>query len=416
MSIDDVGPLSGVRVLDLSSVVVGPVATLRLSEFGAEVLKVESPEGDLLRTLGGVSPSGMTSGKFLNFNRGKKLLALDLKHPHSRPLIEKLLDGVDVVISNMRPSALTRLGLDAETCRRGRPRLIHCVITGFGSDGPYHGRAAYDSVLQGATGIVGAGVKRDGAANFAPFVMVDHVVGEITAAAVTAALFKMARTGVGGAIEIPMMETMAAFVLKEHMCAATFEPPLGPYGDMRILNENNRPIATSDGWIAVSANTDAQAWGFLRAVGREDLADDERFSSVSARVANSGEWFRLRAEALRSNTTSHWLERLHREDIPAMRCNMLEDIEHDPHLVAVGLLQREDHPTDGPIRAIRPTVLFDATVPRAGRAAGAPGVDTLSVLSSVGVSEEEIDFALRMGAIVTPPIRSPAGNSAGVDG
>lgn len=383
-------PLSGIRVLDLSSVVVGPVATLRLAQYGAEVIKIESGEGDLLRRLGGASPSGQQGGSFLHLNRGKRSVRLDLKRPAARQALDRILDRCDVFISNLRPDALERLGLDAAGLRDTRPGLIHCTITGFGPGGPYRGLPAYDSVLQGVSGVAGLTQRRDGTPRYAPLLLCDHVVGEITAGAVLAALVKRERGGGGGAIEVPMHETMAAFVLQEHLGRQTFEPPLGPAGDPRVLEPGNRPLPTADGWISVTSNTDAQTHALLRIVGRADLIEDPRFRTVADRVANAGAWFAFREEALRGRTTAEWLADFAAADVPAMPCHSLESLPQDPHLVAVGLLQREEHPTEGTVQAIRDSVLEEGQAPPLNPPAPAMGQDTAAVLREAGLSSEEI--------------------------
>src|SRR5262245_40829503 len=203
--------LAGIKVVDLTTVVVGPAATLRLADYGAEIIKIEAPEGDLMRVIGGPSHSGALSGKFMHFNRNKRFACLDLKQPPARDIMQALVARSDVFISNLRPNALQRLGLDARTCMARKPDLIHCLITGFGP-GPYRGRPAYDTVLQGASGIAGLTQVRDGAPSYAPFLAVDHVVGEITAGAVAGAPFKRGPTGPGIALGIPMQANSAGFV------------------------------------------------------------------------------------------------------------------------------------------------------------------------------------------------------------
>jgi crotonobetainyl-CoA:carnitine CoA-transferase CaiB-like acyl-CoA transferase len=393
-------PLSGIKVLDLTSVVVGPAATLRLADLGAEIIKIESPEGDLLRTLGGPSPSGALSGKFLHFNRDKRFVGLNLRAPDGLKALRTIMQSCDVFITNVRPESLARMGLDAPACRDAKPDLIHCIITGFGPGGPYRGRPAYDTVLQAASGLAGLTIERDGAPSFAPFLAADHVVAEIAAGAVAAALVRRFRTGEGATIEIPMHETMAAFVLQEHLGPATFDPPLGPPGDRRVLDPNARPIATQDGWIAITANTDAQAKVFLRAVGREDLIDDPRFSSVAARVKNSSDWYRLREESIASGTTAHWLALFAELDIPAMPCHALAAIPDDPHLTAVKLVERAVHPTEGPVRTIRPTLMFDNEPVRSQSPAKPLGSDTRKVLAEAGYSDAEIDALVKTGAAI----------------
>ncbi|WP_426955085.1 CaiB/BaiF CoA transferase family protein [Muricoccus radiodurans] len=386
--------LEGIRVLDLTSVVVGPATTLRLVDLGATVMKVETPEGDVMRSLGGPSHTGRFSGKFLHFNRGKRFIALDLKTPAGLEAMHRLLATCDVFVSNIRPEALARLGLDAEACRARQPRLIHCNITGFGPGGPYRGLPAYDTVIQGASGITGLTLKRDGAPNFVPLLIGDHTVAEITAGHICAALVRRERSGQGATLEIPMLETMAAYNLEEHLGPATFSPPLGNPGDTRVLDPHHRPVATKDGWITLTANTDRQAAAFLRTIGRHDLLDDPRFKTVAGRFRHAKDWYGLRVDALRGQESAYWLKALAEADVPAMPCYALEQVEHDPHLKAVGLLVDEEHPEEGPIRSIRPTALIDGRNYDLGPPAKPIGADTEAVLAEAGLSADEIAAAV----------------------
>jgi crotonobetainyl-CoA:carnitine CoA-transferase CaiB-like acyl-CoA transferase len=390
--------LDGIRVLDLTTVVVGPAATLRLADYGAEIIKVEAPEGDLMRVIGGPSHSGELSAKFMHFNRSKRFACLDLKQPAARAIMQRLVRHCDVFVSNVRPSALERLGLDARTWMALKPDLIHCLIAGFGPGGPYRGRPAYDTVLQGASGIAGLTERRDGKPNFAPFLAVDHVVGEITAGAICAALFKRSRTGEGTALEIPMHETMAAFVLKEHLGAATFDPPLGPPGDMRILDVNYRPWPTQDGWITITANSDAQAAALLRTIGREELISDPRFRTAADRYRNASAWFALRT-ALKDKPTAYWLQALEAVDVPAMPCHTLATLRDDPHLSAVALTKTVTHPIEGAVTAVRSSILIDDEVPQAISSAKPRGWDTVEILQEIGVAPAEIEKLRSTGAI-----------------
>ncbi|TNC11623.1 CoA transferase [Methylobacterium terricola] len=395
-------PLAGIRVVDLTSVVVGPACTLRLADFGAEVIKVEPPAGDVLRSLGGPSPGGRHAGSYLHLNRGKQALGLDLKTPAARAVLERLIASSDVVVANMRPEALARLGLDADSLRDRQPRLVHCTITGFGPGGPYRGRPAYDSVVQGVSGIAGLAERRDGRPHYVPLLLADHVTGEIAASAILAALLARERTGLGATLEVPMHETMAAFVLQEHLGPRSFDPPLGPAGDARVLNPDNRPLATADGWISLTANTDAQVHAFLRAVERADLIDEPRLRTVADRFRHVDLWFRVRAEALASRTTAAWLAIFAAADVPAMPCHTLETLERDPHLAAVGLLGTDLHPTEGRVRTIRPTILQDGAPAPAGRPAPPPGFDTRTVLRGLGLDEAECDALIASGAAFAP--------------
>lgn len=386
--------LAGIRVLDLTTIVVGPVSTLRLADYGAEVIKLEPPGGDLLRSLGGASPTGAHSGTFLHLNRGKKGLCLDVKAPGAADVLARLLDSVDAVVTNMRPEALERLGLDAATVRASRPALVHCVITGFGPGGPYRGRAAYDIVIQGASGVAGAFERRHGMPSYAPFVLCDHVVGEVVAGAVLAALLRRFRTGEGCALEVPMFETMASFVLHEHLGPHSFAPPLGPVGDRRILDAANLPIRTADGWLSITTNSDTQTRSLLRAIGREEMIDDPRFATVPARLRHIGEWYTLRNAAFAGRSTAEWLAILHEADVPAMPCHSLDTLLADPHLAAVDLVGEAEHPAEGRVRTIRPTVIADGESPLAGIAAPVLGADTDALLERLGFTTSELE-ALR---------------------
>jgi len=378
-------------------VVVGPACTLRLAQYGAAVVKVETAAGDMMRSLGGPSPGGRHSGAYLHLNCGKRNVCLDLKQPAGRAALLRLVDRSDVLVANMRPEALARLGLDATTLRARQPGMVHCVITGFGP-GPYRGLPAYDSVVQGVSGVAGLFQRRNGAPAYVPLLLADHVVGEIAAGAVLAALVERGRTGIGAAIEVPMHETVAAFVLQEHMGRQSFEPPLGPAGDSRTLDPGNAPIETSDGWISVTANTDTQVAAYLGAVGRGDAIDDPRFGSVADRMRNVEAWFALRNGALRGNTTAHWLRAMADADVPAMPCHTLKTLMDDPHLVAAGLVGTDVHPTMGAVRSMRPTVLRDGAAYPAGPPAAPIGWDTLAVLAEAGFAEPEIAALLETGA------------------
>ena len=394
-------PLKGVRVLDLTSVVVGPVCTWRLGQYGADIVKVESPEGDLMRGLGGLSPTGQHSGAYLHFNRGKRNICLDLKQPGAREAVARLVESADVIVANMRPQALERLGLDAATVRARHPEKIYCLITGYGTDGPYAGRPTYDSVVQAATGMAGLMLARDGEPAYVPMLICDHVAGEIAAGAILAALLERNASGRGCSLEVPMFETMAAFVLQEHLAQHSFDPPVGPPGDLRLLSPHNKPVKTADGWIAFTINTDPQVRAFLKATDREHLLDDPRFTTVAGRARHVAAWFEIRGAALTSRSTAEWLEILCAADIAAQPCHTLETLPHDPHLEAVGLIDYEDHPTEGRTAAIRSSIRVDeATLSR--RAPAQPrGADTRALLIEAGYAPAAVEALLRSGAAQT---------------
>jgi crotonobetainyl-CoA:carnitine CoA-transferase CaiB-like acyl-CoA transferase len=346
------GPLAGIKVLDLTAVVVGPVCTQTLADHGAEVIKIEPPEGDLLRSMAGTSPTPKMSSKFLAFNRNKRSLAIDLKAPEAHDVMAKLVAGADVLVANIRPRALKRLGLDPEACTRRNPRLIYCSLVGFGQNGRYRAKPAYDTIIQGSTGVAACYERATGEPRYVPMVMADHIVGLIAVQQIAMALFHRERTGEGQTVEVPMFENMAAFVLQQHLYLRTFEPPLGGTGDPRLVSPEAKPLKTKDGYICISANTDAQAFGFFAAIGRPELKDDPRFSSVAARFANVQAYFDLRASALKTRTTAEWLEIFDRLDVPAMPYHTFESLLEDPHLKEVGLVSEVGHPTEGRIRNV----------------------------------------------------------------
>lgn len=393
-------PLKGLRVLDLTSVVVGPVCTWRLGQYGAEIIKLESPEGDLMRGLGGLSPSGEHSGAYLHFNRGKRNICVDLKKPRAKEIMAKLVSSADVIVANMRPRALERLGLDPATIREKHPEKVYCLITGFGTDGPYAGDPTYDSVVQGATGMAGLTLARDGVPTYVPMLICDHVVGEIAAGSILAAVMQARASGKGCNIEVPMFETMAAFVLQEHLAQHSFDPPVGPPGDQRLLSPHNKPVKTADGWISFTINTDTQVRAFLKATGRHALLEDERFASVAARAKHVKEWFEVRGAPLTDRTTKEWLEILREADIAAKPCHTLESLRRDPHLDAVDLVRFEDHPTEGKTAAIRSTIRFDDTYPSLRSPSQPKGWETYEVLEDIGCSSAEIKELLAEGAAV----------------
>ncbi len=394
------GPLDGIRVLDLSAVVVGPICTHVLCEQGAEVIKVEAPGGDLLRHLAGRGRSAGMNGKFLNFNRGKKSIAIDLKKPAGIAALRRLAASVDVFVTNVRPDAQARLGVDAAALRAEAPRLIHCSITGFGTGGPYAGRPAYDTVIQGVSGVAGTFEASTGDPRYVPFLVADHTVGLIAAQMIGFALYRREKTGMGEAIEVPMFENMAAYIMQEHLGAASFRPALGPPGDHRVLSPDGKPLPTKDGFICVSANTDAQAHGFFDAIGRPELKVDPRFAKVAQRVQHTKEYFRIRATSLGARTTAEWLEIFDRADVPASPYNTIGSLIDDPHLRAVGMVREEDHPTEGATWAIGAPNRFSGGVAADRAPAPRLGADGAAVLAEAGLTPDEIDRLRAEGVLI----------------
>jgi crotonobetainyl-CoA:carnitine CoA-transferase CaiB-like acyl-CoA transferase len=399
------GSLEGVRVLDLTSVVVGPLATQILADHGADVIKVESPSGDIGRTLAGRGRTEGMSGKFLHLNRNKRSVVLDLKSRDGLAALMRMVKTADVLLWNVRPDSMARMGLGYDAVRAVNPRIVYCGMFGFGQDGRYKDKPAYDSIIQGASGVAALHERVSGTPRYVPYVMADRTVGLIAVQMILMALFRREKSGRGQAIEIPMFENMVTQVMTEHMYLATFDPPLAgggdaqnAYGDPRVLDPENRPIPTRDGYVCISANTDAQAFALFAAIGRPELKDDARFSSVGARFKNVGEYFAIRAKGLQQKTSAEWLDVFDRMDVPAAPYHTLETLQQDPHLRDAGFFQRVEHPTEGAIWNMRPANKLSGGARSDFRAAPKLGQHTREVLSEAGYSKDEIDALISSGA------------------
>lgn len=394
------GPLSGVRVIDQTAVVVGPICTRTLADQGADVIKIEPPSGDLLRTMArGARNPGM-SGKFLHFNRNKRSVCLDIKHPDAMAALRKLIAGADVFVSNVRPGALVRAGLDYQSLSVLNPRLIHCSILAFGRGGRYFDKPAYDPIIQSLSGVAGTFERAIGEPRFVPMVMTDHVTGLIAAQAIGFALYRREKTGHGEAIDVPMLENMASFVMSEHMAGATFDPPAGPTGDNRLVSPDYRPLQTKDGYITVAPNTNAQAFAFFEAIGRPELKDDPRLSNAAVRSANAAFYFEVRAAGLKQRTTAEWLAIFEELAVPAARYNTIDEVMDDPHLADVAFFEMEEHPSEGRIRRTRLPNTFRGGMRTDALPAPRLGAHTRQVLGEAGLSAEEIDALIAAGGAV----------------
>jgi crotonobetainyl-CoA:carnitine CoA-transferase CaiB-like acyl-CoA transferase len=352
------GPLSGVRVLDLTTVVMGPSATQMLGDLGADVVKVETAGGDSMRWIGPWRHAGM-GPMFLNANRNKRSIVLDLKSAEGKASALALARRADVLVSNVRPQGLRRLGLDYDSVRNTNERIIYCAAVGYGSGGPNSGKAVYDDLMQAASGIADLFRVVDGMPRYAPVNICDRVVGLYVANAITAALYHRAVTGKGQEIEVPMFESMTQFVLADHMGGASFVPPAGEMGYRRLLSSKRGPYETSDGFLSLVVYTDRHWREFTSIVGFPNLLDtDERFKSQESRTRHAEDVGRFLARHLADRSNEEWLELLHGVDIPACPVNSLDDLVEDPHLKAVEFFQEMDHPTEGKVTVCRFPVRF----------------------------------------------------------
>lgn len=389
------GALAGLRILDLTTVVMGPYATQILADFGADVIKIESPQGDTTRQIPPMRHADMGC-LFLHLNRNKRSVVLDLKLPECVNALCDLAAQSDVLICNVRPAALARLGITYEGLAARNPRLIWISLVGFGSDGPYAGRPAYEDLMQGLTGmpamLVQAGSEQP---HYVPLSFNDRVVGLHAAIALLAAVQWRERSGCGQFIEVPMFETMTQFTVGDHMGGQTFEPPLGPMGYQRTLTKERRPYATLDGFICLVVYTDKQWRSFFAAVGQPERFDsDPRVQSLRSRTTHAPDLYAELAELVRGRSTADWLALMSAADIPAAPMHMLDTVVQDPHLQAVGMFEIVEHPTEGAVRQLRPPSRWSASPPSVRSHAPALGEHTAEVLGEAGIAPEQIEAIL----------------------
>jgi len=385
------GPLAGVRVVDMTTVLMGPYATQILGDMGADVIKVEPPRGDGSRDIGPMRGRGM-GAIFMHVNRSKRSIVLDLKKRSGHAALLRLVESADVLIYNVRPQAMARLKLSYEEVAAVNPRIIYVGTYGFGQDGPYAAKPAYDDLIQGAVGLptlaMQAGADRP---RYVPCTIADRTVGLNAVNAVTAALYHRERTGEGQSIGIPMFETMTQFVVGDHMGGLTFDPPLGPSGYPRLLAKERRPYATKDGYVCTLIYNDKQWKNFFALIGRPEVIEsDPRFADLGSRSHHIDELYQLVAEILATRTTAEWLVALGEADIPVMPLHSMETLLEDEHLQAIGFFQVVDHPSEGRIRSMAVPSTWSKSQPNVTRLAPRLGEHSLEVLREAGFSDEEI--------------------------
>jgi crotonobetainyl-CoA:carnitine CoA-transferase CaiB-like acyl-CoA transferase len=352
--------LEGIRILDLTSVVMGPFATRILADLGADVIKIESPEGDSTRAYAPHGAPGI-SGIFLNLNRNKRGIVLDLKTPEGKNTLERMLATADVFVHSLRAPVIRRLGFDYDACRRFKPSLVYCSAFGFGAEGPYSAKPAYDDMIQAGSGYAALSIPLTGEASYAPSVICDKLAGQAVANAILAGLFHRERTGEGQAIEVPMFETAIDFHLVENFSAAAWSPPRGRPGHSRLQSRNRRPFRTADGYACILPYSDGNWRDFFRFIGRDDLANDARFATLGARAEYFDFLYGIIAEVAPSHSTQEWIMFCDPVNIPCMPVIDLADIDEDVHVKAVKLFETVDHPHAGPYKSIRRTTRFGAS-------------------------------------------------------
>ena len=392
------GPLSGVRVVDLTSVLMGPYATQIFADLGADVIKVESPVGDTTRYLPpGTDPK--RGAMFMNVNRGKRSIVLDLKRPEGRDAVLKLCEGADVFVHSMRARAIGRLGLDYAAVRAANDRIVYANLYGFGRNGPYADYPAYDDIVQGASGIASMQATLSGGEPaYMATVVADKVAGLTATYAIIAALFDRERGGKGQELEIPMFETLASFAMVEHLGGALYDPPIGPTLYPRATAPDRRPYKTKDGYIATMIYTDRHWQAFFDAIGNPEWSQDERFASLRTRTENIQLLLNHLSKVLVTRTTDEWMALMKEAQLPAMPIASIDDLLDDPHLDAVGFWHRYDTP-EGTIRLPAQPVNFSETPGHPGAPGPGLGADGEAILAEAGYDEAAI-AEMRNGGVL----------------
>jgi len=396
------GPLAGMTILDLTTVLMGPYATQILADMGADVIKVESPEGDIVRQLGPGRTPGM-GGMFLNANRGKRSIVIDLKNPAGRDALLRLAAKANAIVYNVRPQAMARLGLGYEALAAANPAIVYVGLFGYGQSGPYAAKPAYDDLIQGASGVATLlAAAGDGTPRYVPITMADRVVGLMAVNAIMGGLMHQLRSGTGQRIDVPMFESMAEFVLIDHLGGLTYDPPLDHGGYSRLLSRHRRPYRTRDGYICALIYNDKQWRSFADSIGQPGMLDDPRFASHAARHQHIDAIYEEVGRIFLGRSTAEWHELLERADIPVMPMHTLQSILDDPHLQAVGFFKTIEHPVEGRIRQMQVPSHWSASQPQPGGPAPTLGEHGRAILSEAGFTVEEIDSLGAQKAVHLP--------------
>jgi crotonobetainyl-CoA:carnitine CoA-transferase CaiB-like acyl-CoA transferase len=391
------GPLKGLKIIDLTAVVFGPYATQILSDFGADVTKVESPAGDIMRFVGKHGDKGM-GPIHLNVNRGKKIITLDLKKPEGLAVLHDLIRDADVLVHTMRPAAAARLKIGYEDLRAINPSLIYCGAYGYSAEGPYAAKPAYDDVIQGYSGYAALAGRLAGQPMFFPTIINDKICALVLTYSILAAAYHRQATGEGQSVEVPMFESSVQFMLVEHLGDRTFGPDEPP-GYARVLSQHRKPHKTKDGYLCVLPYHDKNWADFFRIVERPDLIEDPRFCSHAARSANYEVLYTMLSDFVAERPSAFWLKKLTEHNIPVAPVQDLDDLFHDEHLNAVNFFTEVDHPDSGKILATRQSVTFSATPARLGEPAGRRGAHSIEVLKRLGYEDEKIERLIADGSV-----------------
>ncbi len=396
-------PLEGIRIIEMTSVVLGPYACQMLGDLGADVIKVEPLEGDTNRNLGPHRNNSDMGSLYLTCNRNKRSIALNLKSDDGKTALRELIKNADVLIHNFRPQAIDRLGFSYEKVKELKSNIIYCGAYGYAKNGPYGEKGALDDSIQAASGIAMLQSMVEGEPRYLPTIIADKTTALVVVQAVLAALFHRERSGEGQEIEVPMFETMASYIMTEHLWGKTFEPAIGEAGYVRLMAKHRRPYKTKDGlYLAILPYWDNHWDTFCTLSGRPDLAADPRFMSMRLRLENINESYKATGEIIAHKTRQEWLDLLGDTKVPMMVVNTLDSLITDPHLVATGFWQEMDHPTEGRIRMSKPPMNFSKTPAQIRSLAPRLGEHSVEVLIEAGMDRSVIDSMLADGTIKVP--------------
>lgn len=389
-------PLSGLRVLDLTTVIYGPYTTQQLGDFGADVIKIEAPVGDMTRDIG-ISRNPKMTALYMGSNRNKRSIVLDLKREEARAALWALIDGADVLVHNIRPQKMARLGFDPDAVLKRNTTIVYGALLGYREGGPYGGMPAYDDVIQGQSGLAGTFAARDGEPVLMPTIVADKTAGLLASNGILAAVIQRLVTGKGVYVETSMFEGLASYVLLEHQDGTMFRPPLRGPGYPRALSPERRPYRTADGYLCMLAYTDKHWQRFWALSGQAGPAADPRFQSIGSRADNIDALYRIAGGIVRSRTTEEWLHVLKKAEIPAGSVNRLEDLRDDAHLQAIGFFRPFEHPSEGAIEIPDTAYRFDHETLPVHRPQPRLGEHTEEVLREAGLSADEIRVVMDQG-------------------
>lgn len=390
--------LQGVRIIDFTSIVLGPYATQILGDFGADVIKVEAPDGDLFRSVRPGRSRRMGAG-FLNCNRNKRSLAVDLKHDGASEVVAALVTSADVVVHNMRPRSAARLGLSYEKLSKINPRLVYAIAPGFDQRGRDADAPAYDDIIQALSGLAHLNANAQGEPRYLPTIVCDKVGGLHLALAVLAALAWRNRTGRSCCIEAPMFESMVSFLMAEQLGGATFEPPLGGTGYERLSSLNRKPFRSSDGYVSILPYTTDQWAAFLDLIGRPEEAHSPLIQDPLLRSQNVDALYATIAAVTPTRTTAQWLELLRSRDVPCARVNSIDELLKEPHLADVGFFRIMEHPTEGALRSPRSPFHMHGVPEQPDAPPPNVSADAQAILGEVGFTATRIEALGAAGAI-----------------